>query len=415
MKLFYEAVVLALNTIKVQKLKSFFTLLGVTIGVMFLIAVVSIVEGMSKYVEEDFAGRILGANTFTLRRYPWFGNNVTEAEWREWQRRPRVFHGDVVFIKGILPTGTRYAVESQERLYVGSQYVSREKLVEVHAVEGDYFEIKKYVLTNGRAIAPQEFEQGEQVVVIGQDIASFFYPNLNPVDRVLKIRGLPYRIVGVLEKQGSLFGQSLDAVVIGTFGSSLSRATNPRGDIDGLLVQAPTDLMMSEAMETVREELRARRHLRPGQVDNFVMETSESALQGFRQVKGIMTIAGTALPAIGLIVGGMVIMNIMLVAVAERTREIGIRKSLGARRRDILNQFLVESATLSTVGAMIGIALGILIAKIISWNFSALPAAVAPWSIVVATLLGTVVGIVSGVVPARRASRLDPIEALRQE
>jgi putative ABC transport system permease protein len=203
--------------------------------------------------------------------------------------------------------------------------------------------------------------------------------------------------------------------VIGTFGSSLSRATNPRGDIDGLLVQAPTDIMMNEAMETVREELRARRHLRPGQVDNFVMETSESALQSFREVKNIMTIAGTALPAIGLIVGGMVIMNIMLVSVVERTREIGIRKSLGARRRDILNQFLVESATLSTVGAMIGIALGILIAKIISWNFSALPAAVAPWSIVVATLLGTVVGIVSGVYPARRASRLDPIEALRQE
>ena len=415
MKLFYEAIMLALQTIRVQKLKSFFTLVGVTIGVMFLIAVVSIVEGMTRYVEDDFAGRILGANTFTLRRYPWFGNNTTEAEWREWQRRPRVYHADVEFIKGILPTGTRYAVESQERLYVGSQYVAREKLVDVHAVEGEYFEIKKYVLTAGRAIAPQEFEQGEQVVVVGQDIAEFFFPNLSPVDRVLKIRGLPYRIVGVLEKQGSLFGQSLDAIVIGTFGSTLSRATNPRGDIDGLLVQAPTDIMMKEAMETVREELRARRHLRPGQVDNFVMETSESALVSFREISKIMTIAGTALPAIGLIVGGMVIMNIMLVAVVERTHEIGIRKSLGARRRDILNQFLVESATLSTVGAMIGIALGILSAKIISWNFPALPAAVAPWSIVVATLLGTVVGIVSGVYPARRASRLDPIEALRQE
>jgi putative ABC transport system permease protein len=414
-KLFYEAIVLALNTIRVQKLKSFFTLLGVTIGVMFLIAVISIVQGMSDYVENDFAGRILGANTFTLRRFPAFGNNVTEAEWREWQRRPRVYHAEVEFIKGILPTGTHYAVESQERLYVGSQYVARQKLIDVHAVEGDYFEIKKYVLTEGRAIAPQEFEQGEQVVVVGQDVASFFFPNLSPVERIVKIGGLPYRIVGVLEKQGSLFGQSLDAVVIGTFGSSLSRATNPRGDIDGLLVQAPTDLMMNEAMETVREELRARRHLRPGQTDNFVMETSASALAGFREVMGIMTIAGTALPAIGLVVGGMVIMNIMLVAVAERTREIGIRKSLGARRRDILNQFLVESATLSTVGAMIGIALGILIAKIISWNFSALPASVAPWSIVVATLLGTVVGIVSGVVPARRAARLDPIEALRQE
>src|SRR3954467_13814914 len=117
---FMEAVRLALDTIRVQKLKSFFTLIGVTIGVMFLIAVVSIVEGMSKYVEEDFAGRILGANTFTLRRYPWFGNNVTEAEWREWQRRPRVYHSDVEFIKSVLPSGTRYAVESQTRLYAKS-------------------------------------------------------------------------------------------------------------------------------------------------------------------------------------------------------------------------------------------------------------------------------------------------------
>jgi putative ABC transport system permease protein len=144
------------------------------------------------------------------------------------------------------------------------------------------------------------------------------------------------------------------------------------------------------------------------------METSASALQFFATIRTTMTIAGTALPAIGLIVGGMVIMNIMLVAVVERTREIGIRKSLGARRRDILNQFLVESATLSTVGAIIGIVLGIIAAKIISLN-TPLPSAIAPWSIVAATLLGLVVGIISGVYPARRASRLDPIEALRQE
>jgi putative ABC transport system permease protein len=144
------------------------------------------------------------------------------------------------------------------------------------------------------------------------------------------------------------------------------------------------------------------------------METSASALAGFASVQRVMLIVGTALPAIGLVVGGMVIMNIMLVAVAERTREIGIRKSLGARRKDILRQFLVEAATLSTLGAMLGIALGIGIAELIAWRFP-LPAAVAPWSLVAATLLGTVVGIVSGVYPARRASKLDPIAALRQE
>jgi putative ABC transport system permease protein len=411
---FIEAVKLALNTLRVQKLKSFFTLLGVTISVMFLLAVVSIVEGMTKYVEEDFAGRVLGANTFTLRRFPWFGNNVTEAEWREWQRRPRVYHTDVEFIKSVLPAGTRYAVESQRMLYAGSNYVARQKQAEVHAVEGDYFAVKKYDLSAGRTISQQEYELGTPVVVIGDEVAKYFFPNLNPIDRELRINSIPYRVVGVIEYQGSLFGQSLDRLVIGPFQSPLSRLTNPRGDIGGLLVQAPTDLMMNEAMETVREELRARRHLRPGQPDNFVMETSASALQFFVTIKQTMTIAGTALPAIGLIVGGMVIMNIMLVAVVERTREIGIRKSLGARRRDILSQFLVEAATLSTVGAIIGIILGILAAKIVSWN-TPLPAAIAPWSIVAATLLGMIVGIISGVYPARRASMLDPIEALRQE
>jgi putative ABC transport system permease protein len=179
-------------------------------------------------------------------------------------------------------------------------------------------------------------------------------------------------------------------------------------------VQASTPALMDESMESVREALRQRRRLRPAMRDNFEMETSASALSGFEKVKGIMNIIGVLLPAIGLVVGGMVIMNIMLVAVAERTREIGIRKALGAKRRDILRQFLVEAATLSTLGAIVGIFLGYGLAEGIS-AASSLPARVAPWSIVLATLLGTTVGIVSGVYPARRASKLDPITALRQE
>ncbi|MEO7458473.1 MAG: ABC transporter permease [Gemmatimonadaceae bacterium] len=410
---FFEAVRLALDTIRVQKLKSFFTLLGVMIGVMFLVAVVSIVTGMSKYVEEDFMGRMLGANTFTVRRYPWFGDNTTEEEWREWQRRPRVYHRDVALVRSTLPSGTNYAVESQDMLWATSIY-SRPRQLEAHAVEGDYFTIKKYDLSSGRVFTQQEAELGTPVVVVGDEVANFFFPGLNPIGRELRIGGIPYSVIGVIEHQGNLFGQSLDKTAYAPFLSPLHRLTNPMGDIDGLMVQAPNDLMMRDAMETVREVLRSHRGLRPAQQDNFVMETSESALRSFQQVKGIMTIAGTALPAIGLVVGGMVIMNIMLVAVAERTREIGIRKALGARRKDILRQFLVEAATLSTLGAMLGILLGIAGAKLIAAN-TPLPAAIAPWSIVAATLLGTVVGMLSGVLPARKASRLDPIEALRQE
>jgi putative ABC transport system permease protein len=410
---FHEAVRLALQQIRVQKLKSFFTLLGVMIGVMFLIAVVSIVTGMSKYVEEDFAGRMLGANTFTLRRYPWFGNNTTEAEWREWQKRPRVYQSDVAIVRNALPAGTRYAVESQETVWATSVY-SRPRQVQAHAVEGDYFTIKKYDLSSGRIFTQQEAELGANVVVIGDEVAKFFFQGLNPIGRELRMGGLPYQVIGVIEHQGNLFGMSLDKTAFAPFNSPLHRLTNPRGDIDGLMVQAPNDLMMNEAMETTREVLRGYRRLRPSVPDNFVMETSASALASFEKIKGVMTVAGTALPAIGLVVGGMVIMNIMLVAVAERTREIGIRKSLGARRKDILRQFLVESATLSTLGALLGIALGILSAKVISWN-TPLPAAVAPWSLVVATLLGTGVGIISGMYPARKAARLDPIDALRSE
>lgn len=409
-----EAVRLALAQIRVQKLKSFFTLLGVTIGVMFLIAVVSIVTGMSKYVEDDFVGRLLGANTFTLRRFPWFGNNTTYDEWREWQRRPRFYQRDVRAITAVLPTGTRWAVESTEQVYATTPY-ARPRQVEAHAVEGDYFTIKKYDLSSGRTFTQQEIEIGAPVVVIGDEVAKFFFPGLNPIGRELRMGGIPYHVIGVIEHQGSLFGMSLDKLAIAPFSSPLHRVTNPRGDIDGLMVQAPSELMMDESMETVREFLRGFRHLRPAEPDNFAMETSATALIAFEKTKQVMTIAGTALPFVGLIVGGLVIMNIMLVAVAERTREIGIRKSLGARRRDILRQFLVEAATLSTLGALIGIGLGISVAKGISWKFPFLPAAVAPWSLVAATALGLVVGIISGVYPARRASRLDPIEALRQE
>ena len=411
---FVEAIWLALAQIRVQKLKSFFTLLGVTIGVMFLIAVISIVQGMSSYMENEFAAKMLGVNTFTLRRFPWFGDGAgSEEEWRMWLRRPRIYHSDLPLVASALPPGSRYAVESQEFLQAQSQW-ARPKQVEAHAVDGDYFTIKKYDVRLGRPFTQQEATLGTPVVVIGDEVAKYFFPDLDPLGRALKIRGMPYTVIGVLEKQGSVFGLSLDRVAIAPYNSPLHHFTNPRGDVDGIMVQAPTPLAMEEAMESVREVMRGRRNLRPSEPDNFFMETSASALAFMDKLKKVMTMAGTAFPAIGLVVGGMVIMNIMLVAVAERTREIGIRKSLGARRRDIMRQFLVEAATLSTLGAIIGILLGILIARIIEWK-TPLPAEVAPWSIVMATLLGTIVGIISGVYPARRAASLDPIEALRKE
>jgi putative ABC transport system permease protein len=411
---FLEAVRLALTQIRVQKLKSFFTLLGVVIGVMFLIAVVSIVEGMSRYVEEDFAAKIIGKNTFSFRRRPDVNvGNVSEETWREYSRRPRVYERDVAVARSALPPGTLSAVENMTFAYANSQF-ARPRQVQVIATESDYFRIKSYKLTSGRLFSPQEAVLGTPVIIIGTEVASHFFRGLDPVGRELRIGGMPYNIIGVLEKQGNVFGFSLDRMAIGPYKSPLSRVTNPRGDIDALVVQAPSREMLDDAMESVREVMRGFRRLPPARPDNFALETSDAALSFFDELKGKLILFGTALPAIGLVVGAMVIMNIMLVAVAERTREIGIRKALGAKRRDILSQFLVESATLSVMGAAIGIGLGIALAKIIA-AVSPLPASVAPWSILLALAVGAGVGIVAGMYPASRAARLDPITALRQE
>ena len=411
---FLEAVRLALTQIRVQKLKSFFTLLGVVIGVMFLIAVVSIVEGMSRYVEEDFAAKIIGKNTFSFRRRPDVNvGNVSDETWREYSRRPRVYEPDVAVARNALPPGTVSAVENMTFAYANTQF-ARPRQVQVIATESDYFKIKSYNLTNGRLFSPQEAELGTPVVIIGTEVASHFFRGLDPIGREIRVGGSPYTVIGLLEKQGNVFGFSLDRMVIGPYKSSLSRVTNPRGDIDALVVQAPSRELLDDAMESVREAMRGFRRLGPARPDNFALETSDAALSFFDELKGRLILFGTALPAIGLVVGAMVIMNIMLVAVAERTREIGIRKALGAKRRDILSQFLVESATLSVFGAAIGIGLGIALAKVVA-AVSPLPASVAPWSIFLALLVGAGVGIVAGMYPASRAARLDPIAALRQE
>jgi putative ABC transport system permease protein len=412
----FEAVRLALTQLRVQKLKSFFTLLGVMIGVMFLIAVVSIVQGMAHYMEEDFVGKLMGVNTFELRRFPSINvGNTTEAEWREWQRRPFIRDADVHPVVDALPPGTKWAVRNSSwQFYVESPY-ARRRQIQLFAVDGDYFGIQKWTIQKGRALAPQELEHGSLSVVIGSEVARYFFPGLDPVDRELKIGDLKYRVVGVVESQGNVFGMSLDKFAVVPLTSPARRYVQPEANVvSTLMVRGDTPDQMRDLMEIVRQVMRGRHKLRPIQPDNFALSTSESVLAQFNKIKGIMTVAGAALPAIGLVVGAMVIMNIMLVAVAERTREIGIRKALGARRQDILRQFLAEAATLSTLGATIGVALGIGLAFLIA-SVSPLPAGVAWWSVVVGILLGTSVGIIAGVYPASRAARLDPILAMRQE
>jgi putative ABC transport system permease protein len=409
----FEAIRLALSQLRVQKLLSFFTLLGVTISVMFLIAVVSIVEGMGKYVEQDFAAKFLGVNTFNVRRYPDINTDVTEAEWRAWQRRPRIQRADAEAIREVLPPEASWAMHDITWGMGTSQFRNGGPQILAQAVTPEFFRIKDLVVEKGRAFSDQDNALGSPVVVIGTEIASHYFPNLDPIGRELRVNRFPFRVIGVLEKQGSVFGLNLDRQVIAPYGSHMSAITG-RANLYGVVVQAPNTAAIENTKEIVREVMRRRHGLRPGQADDFSFETSESALSSWMTIKRFLVLAGMVLPAIGLVVGAIVIMNIMLVAVAERTREIGIRKSIGARRRDILAQFLAESTTLSVVGAAIGVGLGIGLSQAVA-AMSPLPATVAPWSVVMAVVIGAGVGIIAGAYPASRAARLDPIHAMRQE
>ena len=410
----WEAVVLALRTLRVQKLKSFFSLIGVLIGVTFLIAVVSIVQGMNRYMVDRFANTLVGANTFQLRQRPLITTgNVTEDVWRAWQRRPRITYDDADYVRQRIRTPATFAKFCEDRVAVhyGTKVA---KDVDLMGTEETYFDIKHYEITAGRAFTAQEVRTGLPVLAIGQEVATKLLAGVDPIGKQVIIGGLPYRVIGVVAKQGTLFGISLDKFALMPFSAQGRRLICPLNILDALIVRTADPTQMLAAQAETEALMRSRRQLKPWQDNNFDFQTAQGALGSWEKISRVLFIALPGLVAISLVVGGIVIMNIMLMAVSERTREIGIRKALGARRRDILAQFVVESATLSAVGAVFGIGLGIVLAFVVK-SVTPLPAAVAPWSIVVAVILGVSVGIAAGVYPASRASRLDPIAALRAE
>jgi len=410
----WEGVVLAMHQIRTQKLKSFFSLLGVILGVLFLIVVVTVVEGLDRYVREDFTAQIFGVNTVTLQRSPSVNINTSEEEWRARQRRPRITYEDADAIRARLSVPARIAVESDTGGEgVGDNGKSATGMM-ISGASPEIFEIRNLEIERGRAFTPQEANLGAPVVVVGSKTAEVIFGALDPLERTIRIRGFPYRIIGVLKERGSLFGQSLDNLVIAPARSPIQAVTNPRGIVDSVIIQALDPARLREAQLEVEGIMRARRGLRPGEANDFALETADEAISFWDNISRILFIALPGLVAISLVVGGIVIMNIMLVSVMERTREIGVRKAIGARRRDILTQVLIESATLSTVGAMIGVAAGIGAAMLIA-AVSPLPAAVSVKWIALGVSLGLIVGIVSGVYPASKAAKLDPVDALRYE
>ena len=409
-----EGVLLALNQIRAQKLKSFFAVLGVIIGVMFLITVVSVVEGMNRYMEEDFAGAIYGLNTITLSRQPEISFSSDPDVYRAYWRRPRITFRDAEAIRAGLSVPAMVAVES----YSGGNMVS-EQGIEVENVwltgaSADLLRIRDLDIERGRGFTAPEDRAGVPVILLGAETAEKLFGSLDPLGRDVKVRGASFRVIGVMKKQGSLFGMSMDNRALAPARSPMGRLVNPQGIVDRVLVKPFETDDMRQAQLDIESVMRVRHKLRPTEENDFAIETAEESMSFWENIRKILMIAFPGLVSIALVVGGIVIMNIMLVSVTERTREIGIRKALGAKRRDIHVQVLVESATLSLMGALIGIGVGVVLAQVVQ-ALSPLPAAIAPVWMAVSVVMGMGVGVIAGIYPAARAARLDPVVALRAE
>jgi putative ABC transport system permease protein len=404
---FLESARIALQSVWSNKLRSFLTLLGNIVAVTSIIAVVSLIQGMNGYVTDVILSDV-GADSFSIQRYP---ITRSDDDFDKVRGNPAITLADAAAIRRY--GGNISAVMAEAGAQAEIRYRDKKlDAVRTRGVSREYIYFSGYDMEKGRQISPSENDRNRNVVILGFDTADKLFGPQDPLDKIVVIEGIHYRVLGVAEKKGAAFGQSQDEFALIPLGSWF-KLFGSRRSLE-LTVKPRNPEVIRAAMDEATVALRASRRLRAKEDDNFGMFTSDTLLEIYHSATNGIFAVLIGVVALSLVVGGIVIMNIMLMVVTERTSEIGLRKALGARRRDITWQILTESVTLSTIGGVVGILLGFVLAKIIS-TFTPIPSAVEWWSVALGLSITAAVGLFFGLYPATRAARLDPIEALRKE
>ncbi len=407
-----ETLKLALDAVWAHKLRSFLTLLGMIIGVTAVVLVVSLIQGFNRYVDEKIAG--IGAKSFSIRRFNFEDFRNTDSIALAQRRNKDLNFDDYDFIRErstlIDKLGAK-AQGSNTTIRFSNQFVEN---VNVDGATANCVDIDNLEMADGRYFSNTEDITGAPVAVLGYDVADKLFPAGDAVGQEVTLNGLPYRVTGVAAAKGTVFGMPQDifaTVPLRSYIKHYGPAVRQRNFY--MVATAKDDLRFADAVDEARGLMRLRRGLKFGEKDNFGMNTPD-AVMGLRdRLLGPIFIAATAVPAIALVVGAIVIMNIMLVSVTERTREIGIRKSLGARQGDILKQFLFEAVMLSAIGGLLGVFIAWVIGRVLTAVF--FPTYLSIAAVITAVTVSGLVGVLSGILPARKAAMLDPIVALRAE
>jgi putative ABC transport system permease protein len=404
-----EVIIIALGAIWAHKLRSFLTLLGVIFGVMAVIVVVSLIEGFNAYIDEKIAD--IGTNALAVQKYGIDDFSDLDTYLKASRRNPDIRMDDVEAVRRLAPLAHQVSVQAITFAEVrhGDERISA---VITQGVSANAAEINRLTPALGRFFTPQEDMRSRDVVFVGHDVAERFFPTGDPIGKSLKIDGRPYTIVGVAEPIGSVFGQSRDGFVMIPITSFLETYGSRRNL--SFLVTSRRAEDYDDMIDQVRVAMRVHRHLGPDESDNFGIVTPDAINNLRDKIFGTIQVTTIGVTAIALVVGGIVIMNIMLVSVTERTREIGVRKSLGARRTDILKQFLAESTIMAVGGGVLGTLFAFACAEAIAL-LTPIPTALPIFWTMISISVSGIVGLVSGVYPAWRAAQLDPIVALRSE